>query len=131
MSLTFFQTIQSFGQFINNWIAQGKPLVSQEIANARAAICASCHNNVATHEIKGGCSACQKGSMILRKLKSTFIGSRTTPSDAKLKACALCGCPLQMKVWMPLAAMDSKVEEANAFPTFCWRKAIVEGKEIL
>lgn len=131
MALTAYQTVKSFVQAMMNWTLKGGKFVDPDIANARAAICAGCHNNSPTAEIKGGCSSCRRGgAKIVEMLFGTFLGSRKTASDAKLKVCGLCGCPLKVKVWMPIAALDYKPQDANAFPTFCWVKAVVENKEI-
>lgn len=132
MPVPFFQTVKSFAQFLANWTLKGGKLVDQETANARAAICASCHNNSPSAEVRAGCGACRKGGdWLLDKVRNPITGGRRTPSDPKLKVCALCGCDLKIKVWIPNEALGVPKEEANAYPSFCWRKAMVDGKEIL
>lgn len=131
MALTLYQSAKAFMQDMMNWTLKGGGFVSQEVANARAVICAGCHNNSSTAEIKGGCGACRRGaSKMVELLFSPFLGSRRTPSDPKLKVCGLCGCPLRVSVWMPNQALLTKAD-ANAYPSFCFKKAILEDKDIL
>lgn len=130
--VTFFNTVQSFVQFLLNHYLQGGALVDQNTANLRAAICAGCHNNKPTSEIKkGGCSSCNKmGGVILNTIRGKIIKGNKTTSDPKLLACALCGCDLKIKVWIPLEVLGQTKEEANAWPSFCWRKKILENQQV-
>lgn len=132
MPVTFFNTVQSFAQFLLNWALTGGKLVDQNTANIRAAICAGCFNNKPTNEIKkGGCSSCNKmGGIVLNSIRDKIISGKKTTSEGKLLACALCGCDLRIKVWVPLQVLGQTKEEANAWPTFCWRKKILEGTEV-
>ena len=132
MAVTFFNTVQSFVQFLLNWYLKGAKLVDQNTANIRAMTCVGCHNNIPTKEIKkGGCSSCNKmGGVVLNSIRSKIIGGSKTTSDSKLLACALCGCDLKIKVWIPLEVLGQTKEEANAWPSFCWRKKILENQEV-
>lgn len=124
MAVTIFKGIENFTNFLWEWIKAGKPLVSQEIANARAATCASCHNNVNVDQaVKVGC--CGRGLQgVLSGFRKRIIQNRTTPSDAHLKSCGLCGCDLRMKVWIPIEGQGITKEDSNAYPSFCWKKEI-------
>jgi len=131
MPVTFFNTVQSFVQFLLNWFLKGGQLVDQNTANIRASICGSCFNNKPSDEVKKGCGACNKmGNVVINSIRSKIIGKLTTTSDAKLLTCGLCGCDLRIKVWIPLSALGQTKEEANAWPTFCWRKKILENAEV-
>lgn len=128
--ISVFQTVQSFAQFLNNWLLKGGKLVDQNTANARAEICAQCHNCKPTKEVRksccGGGAAANTAIAVARKL---IIQNKSTTSDKKLLACALCGCDLKIKVWIPNEALYTK-DDANAWPTHCWIKKIVENKEV-
>lgn len=128
--ISVFQTVQSFAQFLNNWLLKGGKLVDQATANARAEICAQCHNNRSSKEVRksccGGGAAANTAVAVARKL---IIHNKTTTSDKKLLTCAICGCDNKIKVWIPNDAIYTK-DDANAFPTFCWVKKIVEDKQV-
>lgn len=130
MSVPFFQTVKSFAQFLGNWTLKGGQLVDQATADARAAICASCHCNKKTTELGRGCSACSKGAnRLLDIVRNPIIKNNKTSSDARLKACDRCGCDLKIKVWIPNNVL-SGMDDVNAWPTFCWMKKIEEGKQV-
>lgn len=107
-------------------------MVDQNTANIRASICIGCHNNLPTKEIKkGGCSSCNKmGGIVLNSIRSKIIKGNKTTSDSKLLSCGLCGCDLRIKVWIPLEVLGQTKEEANAWPSFCWRKKILEDQQV-
>lgn len=124
MAITVFQTAQSYLQFLWRWKLSDGKLVDQNTANIRAEICVQCHNNFGS--IGGGCRSCNK---IANTVNSSLIGSAHTPSDSKLKACKLCGCDNKVSVWIPNQVL-LKLEDANAFPGFCWKKRIQDNQEV-
>lgn len=131
MAVTFFHTVKSFTQFLWNWKVSGGHLVDQNTANIRASICGGCHNNVPSKDVRKGCSACNKmGNKVLDGIRNEIISGNKTTSDHRLLACAVCGCDLKITAWMPLAALGQTKEEANAWPSFCWRKAILNDQEL-
>lgn len=121
---SFFNTLQSFGQFLKNRVLNNRPLVSQDVANARAATCVTCHNNKHSKETSGGCSSCKKFSTyaILGPLRTQLIQNRKTPYDGSLRTCAICGCENQLQVWFAPEDLGITPETVNAYPTFCWKK---------
>lgn len=131
MPVTFYNSVQSFAQAGWNFILSGGKLVDQNTANLRAEICAGCHNNLPTAEIrKGGCSTCQKmGDLAIDGVRATIIKTKKTPHNPVLLACGLCGCDLKISVWMPNQTL-LKLEDANAYPSFCWKKKIEENLEV-
>lgn len=128
--ISIFQTVQSFAQFLNNWLLKGGQLVDQNTANTRAAICAACHNNLGSKEVRksccGGGAAANAAVAVARKL---IIQNKTTPSDKNLLTCKICGCDNKISVWIPNDALVIP-EDANAYPTFCYKKKIVEGQNV-
>lgn len=130
MAVTKFQTVQSFVQFLLNWYLKGGQLVDQATANTRAAICAACHNDLPSSEVRRGCSTCNKmGNVVLNSVRQKIIKNNSTPHDSKLLTCAICGCCLKISVWIP-NQMLLKNEDANAYPTHCWKKAILENRDL-
>lgn len=130
MPVSVFQTVQSFVQFLLNWYLGGGKLVDQNTANIRAEICAGCFNNKPHGEIQRGCSSCGRmGGLVLNSIRTKIIGEQKTNSDGNLLACDLCGCDLKIKVWIPNSVLLS-AEDANAYPTFCWKKKILQGTEV-
>lgn len=131
MGVSFYHTVQSFSQFLLNFVLGGGQLVDQNTANIRAEICMGCHNNLPTSEIKkSGCATCRKiGNLAINSLRSTIIKSNKTPLDGRLLACGICGCDLKISVWIPNETLLSK-DDANAYPDFCWKKKILEGTNV-
>lgn len=120
--VTLFKGIENFTNFLWGWVGAGKPLVDQAQANSRAETCVSCHNNVNVDQaVKIGC--CGRGmTNVLNDFTKRIIQTRSTPFDNRIKSCALCGCYLKMKVWVPIEAMGITKEDSNAYPTFCFIK---------
>lgn len=130
MAISFFHKVDSFVQFLWNWKATDNRMVDVNTANIRAEICASCHNNVASNEVKGGCGVCNKmGGLVLNSIRDKIISGNRTTSDAKLLTCGICGCDNRISVWIPNSVLLAN-EDANAFPSFCWKKKILDGSEL-
>lgn len=130
MAVSTFKTVQSFVRFLWSWYVGGGKLLDQAIANERAAICVQCHNNKPSHETRGGCSVCNKmGGAVLQSVRAQIIKKNATPSDAKLLTCAICGCDNRITVWIPNQIL-LKLEDANAYPDFCFKKKIQENLEV-
>lgn len=77
----------------------GSPLVSQEEANKRAAICSHCPNNGPFTKPCGG--ICGE----LQDIVVSLIGGKTTPMDAALNSCYICNCFNRASVWVELDVM--------------------------
>lgn len=130
MAVSFYYTVQSFTQFLWNWLLKGGTLVSQNIANLRAETCISCHNNKPSSEVRKSCSACNKlGNKAIDKVRATIIKENKTPSDSRLLTCGICGCDLKVSVWIPNVIL-LKVEDVNAYPTQCWKKKRAENLDV-
>lgn len=130
MKIPFFNTLKSFTQFLWNWKLSGSPLVDQNTANLRAEICASCHNNKPSKDVRGGCGVCNKmGNKVLNQMREQIIANNHTPHDGKLLTCAICGCDSRISVWIPNYVLMDK-QDANAYPSFCFKKAVLEDREL-
>lgn len=127
--VTIWKGLQNFTDFLWNWLNSGGSLVDQSLANSRAETCVPCHNNVNVDQaVKIGC--CGRGAnAAMNELKKRIIQTRSTPSDNNLKSCALCGCYLPVKVWIPIDAMGITKEDANAYPAFCFIKKELSPEE--
>jgi hypothetical protein len=100
-------------QTVVDWAKSGFAPVDQTLANSRADICSRCYYNV---QIGGLCAACQH----LQNLAARFTGGRKTTSDSFLRACAVCKCSLQVKVWTPIESIDKGTPDTGPYPQFCW-----------
>jgi hypothetical protein len=87
-------------------------LVSQEVAEQRAEICAKCPLQIST----SGCWGC-KG---IAGMLPAIAGARKTPFDQQLKACGVCGCYNAVSVHLPL---ETQKDASLVFPDHCWKKA--------
>lgn len=99
--------------------SNGKP-VAQELANARAKICAGCPNNQPGPLEKWFTGP---AAMMIRK----WIGmkndlSLTTPDDDKLHTCVACDCPMALKVWVSLDYINQtlKPDQRAKLDPRCW-----------
>lgn len=89
--------------------------VSQEEAERRAAICATCPKN--TDQLVEFCLGCHTRDLLGKM--TDFVRSKRTIYDDKLKNCSACHCRLALKVWMPKEGMeDSEI----AWPSHCWMR---------
>jgi len=79
------------------------PLVSPDLAESRAKICAACPANTNID----GCAPCMKLSEAIANIK----GSGTTTSDGILKQCAACSCPGRANVWIKPELLKKGVDE--------------------
>lgn len=129
--ISYFKTVQSFAQFLWNWKLKGGVLVDQNTANIRAFICAACHSNKPSSEVrKGGCSSCNKlGNTAIGLVRASIIKDKKTTSDSRLLTCEHCGCDNRISVWIPNQILLTP-EDANAFPTYCWKKKVTEGMDL-
>ena len=108
----------------------GSPLVSDEVAIARAAICVNCpYKTQFTRPCGGGCGD-------LPKIVKAVIGSKSTPLDEKLedKVCSICGCFIKVSVWVPTDLQvkvldeDQKAQfrkvQSELYPS-CWKTCLI------
>lgn len=123
---TFLERVKSFASSLTNYVQTGGQLVDQNTANIRAEICAACHNNKPDAEARKSC--CGKGLVegaAILAIRTTIVGSRTTTSHSKLGSCGICGCVNNLQVWFPSNPLGMNEENANAYPSFCWKKQII------
>jgi len=115
--------LQGFLNVMASWIGgvlRGREVfVSQDEANSRAAICATCSFNVS---ISGSCGSCV--DKVARAL--SIIGTRKTKYDDRLEACAICSCALKVAVHVPLEPQQAGLseglkEEFRKVGSYCWK----------
>lgn len=108
--------IERAAQVFVNWAIAGAPTVSQEEADRRAQICASCYLNV------GGDSGCRTCGSSVNFIKRA-IGNRKTSSEIFLKTCAICKCFNAVQVWFPIDQLAKGVspQMTALWPDFCWK----------
>lgn len=96
----------------------GSPLVSQEEANRRAAICAKCPFKVNYTQPCG--YMCGE----LFELVNSLVGGAKTDHIEQMEACGVCHCSLPAKVWLPLPILEKfeTPEISAAYPDFCWMR---------
>jgi hypothetical protein len=107
--------IYNFMMWLGKWLLGGTQLVSQEEAERRASICASCPYNVPT----SGCATCRTSIGVLRNKLMRVSSSQ----DDKLEACGICGCDLKTIVHVPLETLSHRGLEAEYQQVpWCWQK---------
>lgn len=104
--------IQRFLFFMAQWIMAGRPLVEQQEAGRRAAICVDCPENIDLHV---ACPSCVKLDALIAEVK----GDKATSLDSRLKNCMVCRCHNGTSVWAPNEFMSTKGLE---YPAHCWKR---------
>jgi hypothetical protein len=113
------------------WEESGQPPVASRLSNQRAAICANQCRNVGEEknpEKKNEPENLSKyftapvSEMVRKRLARLFAMKLTTTSDLNLGVCAVCLCPLKLKVHTPmdLILKHTKPETLKEFPPHCW-----------
>lgn len=102
------------------WEETGIPPVTPDVAEARAAICATCRQNQ-----PGALTSyfTQPISEVFRsKLKRLTDMSMTTPYDEALNVCVACLCPLKLKVHAPMELIlkHLRPETKSVLAECCW-----------
>lgn len=102
---------------ILDWLQSGGAPVAQELANQRGETCVACPKNV-----EGSWYTVAPAELIRATLSQRSDLKLATPSDDKLKSCAVCKCLMRLKVWTPLEFIvnHTKTEVLGEFPANCW-----------
>lgn len=95
--------------------------VSQEEANRRGAICASCPRNLPV----ANCWGCGTLGAIYRSIS----GRRASANDFRLHSCDVCGCDNKTQIHftgevLRLAAEKQGFMDAE-FPNWCWKREVL------
>lgn len=113
------RTISGVG-VLRDWLGDGAVPVENAQASSRAATCAKCPKNAGgdwTSFFTEPVAALIRSQLSIRddlNLK--------TPDDAKLNVCEACGCPLKLKVHVPLNHITAHLgdEVKSKLPAPCW-----------
>lgn len=100
--------------------ASPDPLVTQEEADRRAAICGGCPINIHIP----GCAPCMK----IPDMVASIAGAKTTKYDYLLKSCGICKCQNSAQVWIKpeILAKGITLDQHAAFQkvSWCWKAGI-------
>lgn len=100
-----------------DWLASGGAPVAPELAEKRAAICATCPQNQT-----GDWYTVAPAEIIKAALDARQDLKLATTHDAELRSCNVCRCLNRLKVWCPLSHIvaRTKPEIMAEFPSACW-----------
>lgn len=100
-----------------DWLMSGGAPVTQELADKRGAVCATCEKN-----IDGAWFTEAPATLIKNTLEARKDLKLETPYDAALKSCDVCKCLNRLKVWCPMEHILAKTrpEIFSEFPAYCW-----------
>jgi hypothetical protein len=115
-----FKTVVAGTKILGAWLAAGKPMVPQAQADSRSEVCASCVHNQDPKD----CQTC--AWPVLHGLIVELLGSKKSKRHADLKACASCGCNLQVKCWLPVEHLKASFAYGE-LPEWCWVRKEMEG----
>lgn len=112
------QDVLRFTKTMAQHVWQGGELVSQEEANRRAEICASCVYNVPTD----GCEGCHNPG--ISKAIKDMLGVKTTEHTDSLQTCWWCGCFNKVQIWFHINVLRKALEPEiqKDLPNHCWKK---------
>lgn len=116
--LSFSATL-SFLNMLGQWVKKGAHFVTQEEAERRANICATCPMNV---PIAFGCAVCYSQ---VQEVIAWLGGQTKTERDDQLGICGICSCSLKPSVHFPLEAQQANLtdEMKEQFKSlgYCWK----------
>jgi len=123
------KNVAAGSEILVEWIASGAEAVAPELANGRAAVCASCPLNE-----QGDWSrwfTVPVAAAIRKALDTRAAWKLSTPSDDRLMVCKACSCPLPLMVHVPLEFKLKRMsaETKAALDPGCW--LIAEEKALL
>jgi hypothetical protein len=100
---------------IATWLKEGRS-ATQEQAESRAKICASCKLNQEPLD----CVTCKAQDIV--GFVNGVLGGRSTSLDSQLHGCEPCGCSNKVKVHVPLDIIRDKMPEPirRKLPANCW-----------
>lgn len=91
----FARVFQGTATLVDWFVAGNREKVSPDVAEYRADRCSTCVFN----QPPQGCTTCNQKS--LRSKVNEIVGGSATKYDLALNACAICGCELKAKIWLP------------------------------
>jgi hypothetical protein len=103
-----------------DWLKSGADAVEAPLANSRAVICSSCPQN------KQGDFTSFFTIPVSEAIRSALENRKSmnlsTPSDGSINVCDACGCPLKLKVHLPIADIAKRMppESRAALDPGCW-----------
>lgn len=103
-----------------DWIKSGAEAVEPALANKRAEVCVACPLNS-----KGDFTSIftvPVSNAIRKALNERKSMNLSTAFDEKLRVCTACGCPLPLKIHLPIARIISRLpaESKAALHPSCW-----------
>jgi hypothetical protein len=113
----FLRGMKTLGEFV----LKGE-VVSQEVAEARGTVCSRCVLNTDVP----GCSSCSGMANAVVAIK----GAKATKVDHLLRACSICKCANEAKVWLPIEIIAKsttpEMTEQYKRVSECWQKDELE-----
>jgi hypothetical protein len=105
---------------LGDWLGKGGIPVDQSLANQRAEICSDCPQNKSGDFLS--LFTKPASDLIRKQLQERKQLSYSTPADDRLHFCEACGCPLLLKVHVPIKEIRShmKQPELNNLDPRCW-----------
>jgi len=108
------------GRVLIEWLGEGAVPVPIEVAQRRANVCLECPENRDGHSLLRLTADAVRA--IAEQMNAKEHLKLRVEGEDRLHACAICRCPLPLKVHVPLNNILQHTDEAtlNAFPPFCW-----------
>lgn len=104
------------------WDDSGEPPVSRDLSTSRAAVCAECPLNQQGDWTEW--FTVPAAELIKRRIQKAQERNLSTIYDEKLKLCSACGCPLRLKVHVPIAWVTKRItdkqKETMKTAPRCW-----------
>jgi len=108
------------GRILVDWLGDGAVPVNIALAQSRANVCLGCPENKPGHRwLRLTADAVRA---IAEQMQAKDAMKLRVIDEERLHACAICACPLPLKVHVPLATILAHTDEQtlNAFPAYCW-----------
>jgi hypothetical protein len=107
-------------EILADWLGGGCKPVAQELADKRAAVCATCPLNVAPLWWE---KSVEVAAMEMkRQLAARREMGLSVSVEKDLHMCRACGCCLPLKVHVPIEHIrpHTSLEQKTKFPSHCW-----------
>src|SRR4029079_154902 len=112
-----FRAAARFHRLRSSWLGEGGQPVARPLAQARAAICATCPLNQ-PHTL-WELLAAPAIATVTRQLQMKDELGLKLEGEEQLHVCEACGCVLSLKVWVPLRHIMETTDYDKLHPK-CW-----------
>lgn len=105
---------------LRNWLGEGGVPVAKELSDQRSSVCSVCPKNIAGDWLSMFVKPVSK--ILMAQIEDRNNMRLSTPNDDRIGLCDACGCPLKLKVHVPVDVIRRHMEapEKEKLDPGCW-----------